>query len=70
MTVDDFNEALETGLPQDHAHTMAGLVFDALGRRPAPQDAVEIDGLRLRVEEVDGARITRLHVRVPAPAAE
>jgi putative hemolysin len=70
MTVDDFNEALETGLPQDHAHTMAGLVFDALGRRPAPQDAVEIDGLRLRVEEVDGARITRLRVRVPAAAAD
>lgn len=25
-------------LPQDAARTMAGLVFDALGRRPAPGD--------------------------------
>lgn len=34
MTVDDFNEAVGTRLPQDGAHTLAGLVFDGLGRRP------------------------------------
>ena len=41
MTIDDFNEAMGTQLPQEGPRTLAGLVFDALGRRPAPGDAVE-----------------------------
>ena len=32
--LDDFNEATGTALPQDDQGTLAGLVFDALGRRP------------------------------------
>ena len=65
MTIDDFNEEVGTALPQDGPRTLAGLVFDALGRRPAPGDEVALDGTTLRVEEVDGARITRLRI-VPA----
>ena len=64
MTVDDFNETVGTTLPQDEAHTMAGLVFNALGRRPAAGDAVTVDGARLHVEQVDGVRITRLRVEL------
>jgi putative hemolysin len=62
MTIDDFNEAVGTALPQDGAHTMAGLVFNALGRRPVQGDAVDVDGVRLVVEGVAGLRITRLRV--------
>jgi putative hemolysin len=69
MTIDDFNEAIGTGLPQGDARTMAGLVFNALGRRPAAGDAVTIDGAELRVERVVGLRITRLRVRLPAGVA-
>jgi putative hemolysin len=67
MTVDDFNEAVGTALPQDGAHTMAGLVFNTLGRRPAPGDTVTVDGVSLMVERVDGLRITQLRAAVPAP---
>jgi putative hemolysin len=63
MTIDDFNETVGTALPKDDARTMAGLIFHALGRRPRPADAVEIDGVGLTVEAVDGNRITRLSVR-------
>ena len=63
MTIDDFNEAVGTALPQDGARTMAGLVFNALGRRPAPGDAVDVEGVRLVVERLAGLRITRLRVR-------
>jgi CBS domain containing-hemolysin-like protein len=35
MTLDDFNEAVGTRLPQDAAHTMAGFVFNALGQPAA-----------------------------------
>jgi magnesium and cobalt exporter, CNNM family len=65
ITIDDFNEALGTGLPQDGPRTLAGLVFDALGRRPEVGDEVEIDGVGIAVEGVDGARITRLRVTLP-----
>ena len=62
MTIDDFNEAVGTTLPTTGPRTLAGLTFDALGRRPAPNDAVTVDGTRLAVEEVDGLRITRLRL--------
>jgi putative hemolysin len=67
MTVDDFNETVGTELPHRDARTMAGLVFNALGRRPRPGDVVTLDALRLSVEELDGLRISRLRVgAVPA----
>jgi len=62
MTIDDFNETVGTALPQDDARTMAGLVFNALGRRPVAGDAVDVDGVRLVVERLAGLRITRLRV--------
>ena len=65
MTIDDVNEELGTDLPQEGARTVAGLVFDRLGRRPAPGDEVRVDGTELRVAEVDGARITRVVIRLP-----
>jgi putative hemolysin len=65
MTIDDFNEAVGTALPQTGPRTLAGLVFDALGRRPARGDTVESAGASLRVEQVDDLRITGLLVTLP-----
>jgi putative hemolysin len=65
MTIDDFNEAVGTALHSDDARTMAGLVFNALGRRPREGDEVTVDAIRLAVEQVDGPRITKLRVNVP-----
>jgi putative hemolysin len=62
MTIDDFNEEVGASLPQDGPRTLAGLVFEALGRRPQPGDEVGIGGTALRVEEIDSARITRLRI--------
>jgi putative hemolysin len=61
-TIDDFNEEFSTELEQEDYHTMAGLVFGELGRAPEVGDAVQADGLRLSVLEVDGSRIMRLEV--------
>jgi putative hemolysin len=66
MTIDDFNEIVGTHLDTGGARTMAGLVFNALGRRPSAGDEVTVGDVHLRVEQVDGARITRLLVRTPA----
>jgi putative hemolysin len=68
LTIDDANEALGLQLPQRGPRTLAGLTFDALGRRPQPGDSVEIDGVRLHVDAMDGLRITKLRLTLPAPA--
>jgi putative hemolysin len=57
MTVDDLNETLGMHLPQDRAHTVAGLVLDLAGRRPESGESVNVDRVVLTVESVDGARI-------------
>jgi putative hemolysin len=67
MTIDDFNEAVGTHLPQRGPRTLAGLTFDALGRRPESGDVVEIDGVTLRVEEVQDLRITKLRIELSPP---
>jgi putative hemolysin len=65
-TIDDFNEEFGTELEQDGFHTMAGLVFGELGRAPEIGDTVQTDGLRLKVLEIDGTRITRIEVEFGA----
>jgi putative hemolysin len=68
LTIDDFNETLGTTLPQRGPRTLAGLAFDALGHRPEPGEAVDVDDVRLTVEAMDGHRITRLRVDLPDDA--
>jgi putative hemolysin len=65
MTIDDFNKALDTDLDNRGARTVGGLVFNELGRRPRQGDEVEAGGARLRIERLDGHRITWLLVRLP-----
>jgi putative hemolysin len=65
ITIDDLNEELGTHLPQDRARTLAGLVLHSLGRRPVERDAVEVEGVRIEVESLDGLRITGLRVTLP-----
>jgi putative hemolysin len=65
FTIDDFNETYGTTLPEQHAHTLAGLVFTAIGRLPRRGEHVTSEGVLLEVEELDGARIRRLLVTLP-----
>jgi putative hemolysin len=67
MSVDDVNETLGTRLPLGGVRTVAGLVFSALGRRPAIGDRVEIEGVEFEVEAVEGLRITRVRLTLPPP---
>ena len=69
MTIDDLNETVGMQLPQDRAHTIAGLVFDLAGHRPEPGESVAADGVLLTVETVDGARIRTVLVR-PRPSGD
>jgi putative hemolysin len=69
ITVDDLNELLGMELPQDRAHTLAGLVLDLAGRRPEPGVSMTVDGVVLTVEAVDGARIRSVRVHPGAGGA-
>jgi CBS domain containing-hemolysin-like protein len=64
--IDDFNEQFHCDLPAEDFHTVAGFVFGQLGRVPAPGDELVHEGLRFRVDEVEGSRIERLTVTFEA----
>jgi magnesium and cobalt exporter, CNNM family len=61
-SIDDFNEVFGTKLEQEDYHTMAGLVFGALGRAAEVGDTMTVDGLQLTVLEVEGSRIQKIEV--------
>jgi putative hemolysin len=60
--IDDFNEQFHTEIEVEDYHTMAGYVFGLIGRAPEVGDEVTLDGVALRVVEVEGSRIQRLEV--------
>jgi CBS domain containing-hemolysin-like protein len=63
-TVDEVNDALGTEVPTaGDFETVAGLVNAELGRLGDVGDRIEIDGVELTVESVDGTRIRRVRVR-------
>jgi CBS domain containing-hemolysin-like protein len=57
------NKALGSKFESEDFDTIGGLVFGHLGRAPEVGDEIVLDGYALRVEEVDGPRVTRLIVR-------
>ncbi len=64
VTLGEVNDTLEVNLPRDgDFETVAGLINDTLGRIGDVGDSVEIDGVSLTVEGVDGHRIRRVRVR-------
>jgi putative hemolysin len=68
--IDDFNEEFGANLEHEDYHTVAGYVFDLLGRAAKPGDEIRSDTLRFGVVEVEGSRIQRLEVEFLTAAAE
>ena len=62
LNLDEFAEQTGVSLPEGPYETVAGYVLAALGRLPAVGDAVEINGQRLTVTEMDARRIARVRV--------
>ena len=70
FSIDDFNEEFGSTLEHEDYHTVAGFVFDLLGRAAAPGDEVQADGVRFTVLEVEGSRIQRLEVELSPAGTE
>ena len=58
--IEEVNEKLGLDLQDPNYDTIAGYALGRLGRIPKAHDVVEADGVRLRVEGMDGLRIARL----------
>ncbi len=58
--IGEVNKELNLSLQDRNYDTIAGLIMGNLDRIPEVGDIVEREGIRLRVEEMDGMRIARL----------
>ena len=62
MPVDQLNTLVDAELPDDDWDTVGGLIFSTLGHVPEVGETVEVDGLKLRVEHMQGRRITQVRL--------
>jgi CBS domain containing-hemolysin-like protein len=71
-TIDALNDALGTDLPAEGYDTVAGLIYNDLGRIPRAGEAVQREGIRLEVVKADSRRINLIRARrrgaSPGPA--
>ncbi len=65
--IETVNEALGLNLREEFYDTIAGFVLGRLGRIAKVGDVVEADGVRLKVEALDGLRIARLSLFLNKP---
>jgi putative hemolysin len=61
--IEEVNENLNLDLEDPNYDTIAGYMLGKLGRMPVMHDVVETDGVRLRVEAMDGMRIAHLSLK-------
>jgi putative hemolysin len=64
LNLDEFAEATGHELPEGPYETVAGCLMACLGRLPRNGDAVEVDGVRLKVTKMDSRRVSRVRVTV------
>jgi putative hemolysin len=64
LNLDEFGEVTGHELPEGPYETVAGCLMARLGRLPRNGDAVEVDGVRLKVTKMDGRRVARVRVTV------
>lgn len=60
FNVDDASKLLAINLPTEGGDTLGGLLYSELGRVPAVNDEVIIDGVKLTVLSVSGRRIKKI----------
>ena len=60
--LDDFNEVMESQLPKDEADTLAGYLYDQMGRVPQGGEGIVAGGLSFTIDLVSGRRIRRVRV--------
>ncbi|HMK09468.1 MAG TPA: hemolysin family protein, partial [Anaerolineales bacterium] len=67
-TIEEVNERFDLHLDDPDYDTLAGFLLGRLGRLAQVGDQVEVDGVELRVEAMDGLRIARVSLTRRSPA--
>jgi CBS domain containing-hemolysin-like protein len=70
LDVDEVNELLDVELPSTEWDSIGGLLFNLVGGVPREGQEVEVQGLRLRAERVQGRRIGRVRIHRLSPPEE
>lgn len=70
IDLDDFNEIMNSHLSKDEADTLAGYLYDQMGRVPQGGESIMVDGLTFSIEQVTGRRIRRVRVHRGKPSQE
>ncbi len=60
IDVDDFADVIGVNLPEGDADTLAGFLYEQLGRVPQGGESVRVNGLLLTIEQITGRRIRRV----------
>ncbi|MFF1383260.1 hemolysin family protein [Arthrobacter sp. NPDC058288] len=69
MGIDDLGELFDVELDDDEVDTVGGLLAKALGRVPIVGSTVDVDGISLRAERLEGRRNRVSHI-IAAPVAK
>jgi CBS domain containing-hemolysin-like protein len=70
IDLDDFNEVMGSQLSKDEADTLAGYLYDQMGRVPQGGESILAGGLSFTIEQVSGRRIRRVRVCRVLPSEE
>jgi CBS domain containing-hemolysin-like protein len=62
LTIDRLNELLDTDLPNEGFETLAGFIFDHLGRIPEEGESFSAGSLTIAILKVEGQRIAQVRV--------
>jgi putative hemolysin len=67
ISIEQFNQALGTDLPAGSVQTLGGLVLSEVGELPEKGTSLDIGGMEIRVETIEGARVKTVTVSRPEP---
>ncbi len=62
LSVGEINDLMHADLPEEEFDTISGMILSLSGKMPEVGDAVELDNIFFRVEEVDDKRISKIKV--------
>jgi putative hemolysin len=66
IDLDDFNEVMKTEIQKDNAETLGGFLYSEIGKVPTGGEVIQIDRIKLTVEQVLGRRIRKVRaLRIP-----
>jgi CBS domain containing-hemolysin-like protein len=63
VNIEEVNEALSIDIPEgEEFETIAGFIFNRVGRLVQAGEVIEYDGIEIRVEQVENTRITKARI--------